>query len=121
MGWFKTRAEAPVVGRVIVRFTYEPSSRLTYTIDQGESSRTWMMSMQALLTNCNFSTLEEALGNMIPNALNVLQKDVPSLVMGQFRVDIDKSKEPAEVICVTNDAQYLESEWRTVRATALRN
>lgn len=121
MGWFKTRIEAPVVGRVIVRFTYEPSSMLTYTIDQGESSRTWMMSMQALLTNYNFSTLEEALGIMIPNALNVLKKDVPSLVMGEFRVDIDKSKEPAEVICVTNDAQYLESEWRTVRATALRN
>lgn len=120
MGLFGGKRESPMTGEIILRFQLTDVARVTFTLDKGPSGRTWYAGMAPLLTSSAspISTIEEALGLMVPNAWAVVLKVVPSALKKDLRIQLDHDSQDTEVVC-TGEVTFLASEWQTYKKKAM--
>lgn len=127
MGLFGKKEE-PTTGRLLMNFGVADFGAVAYTLDQGDSGRVWPVIGTQLFSGEEAAKLEQdpslgpqetlqaTINCLVQNALNrVREVGIPSLAVGEMRVNLDDSDGDTTVV-VVGAARFLDSEWRRERA-----
>lgn len=116
------KKEVPTTGRMLLSFEPAEFGAVMYTLDQGDSGRSWQVVGTQLLTADDVQKLDQdpnadhqqMINVMIHNALaRVRELGIPSLTVGEMRVEIDHPK-----VGVVGAVRFLDSEWQKKRSEA---
>lgn len=117
MPLFGNKKKSAETRRMILRFTLEYPSTVSFTLDQGESGRVWHTGRGRLVNDAQIeaaTSFEQMVNSMVEGALSYIRERVPSLKTFDISVQVERESDPGEIVCV-GPVEFTSAEWERLR------